>query len=187
MERGGGAVRATDSSRPRRGLCAWSERALALRPTTSMLRPLEHLALRTSLDVSFPASPSTPSAVGTRISGQSAERDLRRCRRLLPSADGQGHDAPTNSSETDGASTGSPHDCSAMDREDWGGLAAFAVIAGWRSYIHAAARPGVSPSAPSHTTPSLRSPCATLTVRRRGGSVGALLRECPNRVKTGAQ
>lgn len=38
-----------------------------------------------------------------------------------------------------------------MDREDWGSLAAFAVIAEERSFTRAAARLGVSPSALSHT------------------------------------
>ena len=38
-----------------------------------------------------------------------------------------------------------------MDREDWGGLAAFAVVAEERSFTRAAARLGVSPSALSHT------------------------------------
>lgn len=38
-----------------------------------------------------------------------------------------------------------------MDREDWGSLAAFAVVAGERSFTRAAARLGVSPSALSHT------------------------------------
>src|SRR5436309_8288387 len=38
-----------------------------------------------------------------------------------------------------------------MDREDWGSLAAFAVVAEERSFTHAAARLGVSPSALSHT------------------------------------
>jgi DNA-binding transcriptional LysR family regulator len=38
-----------------------------------------------------------------------------------------------------------------MEREDWGGLAAFAVVAEERSFTRAAARLGVSPSALSHT------------------------------------
>src|SRR5438067_9270793 len=38
-----------------------------------------------------------------------------------------------------------------MDREDWGGLAAFAVVAEERSFTRAAARLGVSASALSHT------------------------------------
>ena len=38
-----------------------------------------------------------------------------------------------------------------MDREDWGSLAAFAVVAQERSFTRAAARLGVSPSALSHT------------------------------------
>jgi len=38
-----------------------------------------------------------------------------------------------------------------MDREDWGSLAAFAVVAEERSFTQAAARLGVSPSALSHT------------------------------------
>ncbi|HEY1326921.1 MAG TPA: LysR family transcriptional regulator [Casimicrobiaceae bacterium] len=38
-----------------------------------------------------------------------------------------------------------------MDREDWGGLAAFAVVAEERSFTRAAARLAVSPSALSHT------------------------------------
>ena len=38
-----------------------------------------------------------------------------------------------------------------MDREDWGCLAAFAVVAEERSFTRAAARLGVSPSALSHT------------------------------------
>jgi DNA-binding transcriptional LysR family regulator len=38
-----------------------------------------------------------------------------------------------------------------MDRENWGSLAAFAVIAEERSFTRAAARLGVSPSALSHT------------------------------------
>ncbi len=38
-----------------------------------------------------------------------------------------------------------------MDREDWGSLAAFAVVAEERSFTRAAARLGVSPSALSHT------------------------------------
>jgi DNA-binding transcriptional LysR family regulator len=38
-----------------------------------------------------------------------------------------------------------------MDREDWGSLAAFAVVAEERSFTKAAARLGVSPSALSHT------------------------------------
>src|ERR1700732_3003005 len=38
-----------------------------------------------------------------------------------------------------------------MDREDWGGLAAFTVVAEDRSFTRAAARLGVSPSALSHT------------------------------------
>jgi len=38
-----------------------------------------------------------------------------------------------------------------MDREDWGSLAAFALVAEWRSFTRAAARLGVSPSALSHT------------------------------------
>src|SRR6266496_1800670 len=37
-----------------------------------------------------------------------------------------------------------------MDREDWGSLAAFAVVAEERSFTRAAARLGVSPSALSH-------------------------------------
>jgi DNA-binding transcriptional LysR family regulator len=40
---------------------------------------------------------------------------------------------------------------SGMDREDWGSLAAFAVVAEERSFTRAAARLGVSPSALSHT------------------------------------
>jgi DNA-binding transcriptional LysR family regulator len=38
-----------------------------------------------------------------------------------------------------------------MDREDWGSLAAFTVVAEERSFTRAAARLGVSPSALSHT------------------------------------
>src|SRR5512134_3918212 len=38
-----------------------------------------------------------------------------------------------------------------MDREYWGSLAAFAVVAEERSFTRAAARLGVSPSALSHT------------------------------------
>jgi DNA-binding transcriptional LysR family regulator len=38
-----------------------------------------------------------------------------------------------------------------MDREDWGSLAAFAVVAEERSFTRAAARLGISPSALSHT------------------------------------
>ena len=38
-----------------------------------------------------------------------------------------------------------------MDREDWGSLAAFAIVAEERSFTRAAARLGVSPSALSHT------------------------------------
>src|SRR5438876_12438777 len=38
-----------------------------------------------------------------------------------------------------------------MDREDWGSLAAFAVVAEERSFTRAAARLGVSPSALSHS------------------------------------
>jgi DNA-binding transcriptional LysR family regulator len=38
-----------------------------------------------------------------------------------------------------------------MDREDWGSLAAFAVVAEERSFTRAAARLGVTPSALSHT------------------------------------
>ena len=38
-----------------------------------------------------------------------------------------------------------------MDREDWGSLAAFAVVAHERSFTRAAARLGVSPSALSHS------------------------------------
>jgi DNA-binding transcriptional LysR family regulator len=38
-----------------------------------------------------------------------------------------------------------------MEREDWGSLAAFAVVAQERSFTRAAARLGVSPSALSHT------------------------------------
>lgn len=38
-----------------------------------------------------------------------------------------------------------------MDREDWGSLVAFAVVAEERSFTRAAARLGVSPSALSHT------------------------------------
>lgn len=38
-----------------------------------------------------------------------------------------------------------------MDREDWGSLAAFVVVAEERSFTRAAARLGVSPSALSHT------------------------------------
>jgi len=38
-----------------------------------------------------------------------------------------------------------------MDREDWGSLAAFAVVAEERSFTRAATRLGVSPSALSHT------------------------------------
>src|SRR6266540_1484 len=38
-----------------------------------------------------------------------------------------------------------------MDRENWGSLAAFAVVAEERSFTRAAARLGVSPSALSHT------------------------------------
>jgi DNA-binding transcriptional LysR family regulator len=38
-----------------------------------------------------------------------------------------------------------------MDREDWGSLAAFAIVAEERSFTKAAARLGVSPSALSHT------------------------------------
>jgi DNA-binding transcriptional LysR family regulator len=40
---------------------------------------------------------------------------------------------------------------SRMDREDWGSLAAFAIVAEERSFTRAAARLGVSPSALSHT------------------------------------
>jgi DNA-binding transcriptional LysR family regulator len=40
---------------------------------------------------------------------------------------------------------------SEMDREDWGSLAAFAIVAEERSFTRAAARLGVSPSALSHT------------------------------------
>lgn len=40
---------------------------------------------------------------------------------------------------------------SVMNREDWGSLAAFAVVAEERSFTRAAARLGVSPSALSHT------------------------------------
>ena len=40
---------------------------------------------------------------------------------------------------------------SGMDREDWGSLAAFAVVAEERSFTRAATRLGVSPSALSHT------------------------------------
>lgn len=40
---------------------------------------------------------------------------------------------------------------SGIDREDWGSLAAFAVVAEERSFTRAAARLGVSPSALSHT------------------------------------
>jgi DNA-binding transcriptional LysR family regulator len=40
---------------------------------------------------------------------------------------------------------------SAINREDWGSLAAFAVVAEERSFTRAAARLGVSPSALSHT------------------------------------
>ncbi len=40
---------------------------------------------------------------------------------------------------------------SGMNREDWGSLAAFAVVAEERSFTRAAARLGVSPSALSHT------------------------------------
>src|SRR5246127_2649601 len=38
-----------------------------------------------------------------------------------------------------------------MNREDWGSLAAFTVVAEERSFTRAAARLGVSPSALSHT------------------------------------
>src|SRR6476661_4360319 len=38
-----------------------------------------------------------------------------------------------------------------MEREDWGSLAAFAVVAEERSFTRASARLGVSPSALSHT------------------------------------
>jgi DNA-binding transcriptional LysR family regulator len=38
-----------------------------------------------------------------------------------------------------------------MEREDWGSLAAFAVVAEERSFMRASARLGVSPSALSHT------------------------------------
>jgi DNA-binding transcriptional LysR family regulator len=38
-----------------------------------------------------------------------------------------------------------------MDREDWGSLAAFAIVAEERSFTRAAARLGISPSALSHT------------------------------------
>ena len=38
-----------------------------------------------------------------------------------------------------------------MDREDWGSLAAFAIVAEERSFTRAAARLGLSPSALSHT------------------------------------
>jgi DNA-binding transcriptional LysR family regulator len=38
-----------------------------------------------------------------------------------------------------------------MDRQDWGSLAAFAIVAEERSFTRAAARLGVSPSALSHT------------------------------------
>src|ERR1700751_4866642 len=38
-----------------------------------------------------------------------------------------------------------------MDRENWGSLAAFAIVAEERSFTRAAARLGVSPSALSHT------------------------------------
>jgi len=38
-----------------------------------------------------------------------------------------------------------------MDREDWGSLASFAIVAEERSFTRAAARLGVSPSALSHT------------------------------------
>src|SRR5439155_18870128 len=38
-----------------------------------------------------------------------------------------------------------------MNREDWGSMAAFAIVAEERSFTRAAARLGVSPSALSHT------------------------------------
>jgi len=58
-----------------------------------------------------------------------------------------------------------------MDREDWGSLAAFAVVAEERSFTRAAARLGVSPSALSHTLRRLEEKLAVQLLARSTRSV----------------
>ncbi|HTS53390.1 MAG TPA: LysR family transcriptional regulator, partial [Burkholderiales bacterium] len=58
-----------------------------------------------------------------------------------------------------------------MDREDWGSLAAFAVVAEERSFTRAAARLGVSPSALSHSLRRLEEKLAVQLLARSTRSV----------------
>ena len=58
-----------------------------------------------------------------------------------------------------------------MNREDWGSLAAFAVVAEERSFTRAAARLGVSPSALSHTVRRLEERLRTQVLARSTRSV----------------
>jgi len=61
------------------------------------------------------------------------------------------HDARPDTPDKDVQSEWRIEKLSGMDREDWGSLAAFAVVAEERSFTRAAARLGVSASALSHT------------------------------------
>lgn len=58
-----------------------------------------------------------------------------------------------------------------MNREDWGSLAAFAVVAEERSFTRAAARLGVSPSALSHTVRRLEEKLGVQLLARSTRSV----------------
>jgi DNA-binding transcriptional LysR family regulator len=60
-----------------------------------------------------------------------------------------------------------------MDRENWGALAAFAVVAGERSFTRAAARLGVSPSALSHTMRRLEDKLGVKLLARSTRSVSS--------------
>ncbi len=60
-----------------------------------------------------------------------------------------------------------------MDRENWGSLAAFAVVAEERSFTHAAARLGVTPSALSHTMRRLEERLGVQLLARSTRSVSA--------------
>jgi DNA-binding transcriptional LysR family regulator len=64
---------------------------------------------------------------------------------------GDCNDARRDASDKDVQSGWDIEKLSAMYREDWGSLAAFAIVAEERSFTRAAARLGVSPSALSHT------------------------------------
>jgi DNA-binding transcriptional LysR family regulator len=61
------------------------------------------------------------------------------------------NDARCQTSDKDVESAWGIEKLSGMDREDWGSLAAFAVVAEERSFTRAAAKLGVSPSALSHS------------------------------------